>query len=408
MVDYISNKTIEKLKHDLVREGLVSVEDLARVEELSVKNKQNLAQLLIEEKLISEEAFLKFIQDNLHIPYVNLEDYSLDEKCLDFISAEDARKYKILPLFKIENTLTIAMADPLDLFALNNLIKCVSCQIEPIICSERLVLEYIDKFYFHKELEKENEVSDWTNEQTIINSVISQAIQDGIFEIIFEELSVKFRKPGIIQEKGSVPRLLAPLMVSHLKNMAGLDVAVVDVPQLGKFKHGDITCVVSAFPCTKGERITVKLYKPPKTVKELQLDVNIDEPGIILIAGPELSGKSFVAYSILNSLDSSKKNIMTLESIAKYDLNGVTQCEMNEAVGFNIEKALKFVNFQSPDVVYIEEIPSVDLLRIAKAGKLIITETSEVSVPESLKKMVNYMVFVENIDEITVTELRIS
>ena len=131
MVDYISNKTIEKLKHDLVREGLVSVEDLSRVEEVSVKNKQNLAQILIEENLISEEAFLKFIQDNLHIPYVNLEDYSLDEKCLDFISAEDARKYKILPLFKIENTLTIAMADPLDLFALNNLIKCVSCQIEP-------------------------------------------------------------------------------------------------------------------------------------------------------------------------------------------------------------------------------------------------------------------------------------
>ncbi len=405
MAGYISNKTIEKLKHDLVRNGLVNLEDLNRAEELCARDKKNLAQALTEEKFISEEALLEFIQDNLHIPYVNLEDYSIDEKCTKFISAEDAEKYKIIPLFRIENTLTVAMADPLDLFALNNLVKCLNCRVEPVICSERLILREIEKYYSREKPFTEREKVNWTEEtgeENLVKAVIAQALEENATEIILEDVNVKFRKAGIIEEKGVVPRLLVPLVISHLKNLSGLDVNVFDVPQLGKFRCRDITAVISTFPYTGGERITVKFYKPPKNIKELKININPGKPGIILIAGPEQSGKSFVAYSILNSMDKDKKNIMTIESIAKYDLKGVTQCELREKAGFNIEKALKFIDFQSPDVIYFEEIPIAELLKTANSNRVIITEISEDSITEELKKSINYLIIVRNVDEITV------
>ncbi len=449
MPDYVSNKTIEKLKYDLVRDNLVSFEILSRAEEISRKKTQNLAQVLIEEGFIEEDVLLGFIQNNLRIPYVNLRDYSLDEGCLHFITAEDAQKYRILPLFRIENVLTVAMADPLDLFVINNLVKCIKCEIEPIICSERLILESVQEYYFSKPGQPKSEpglIIDWReelNEQApdieqakrIVNSIVSQALLENAFEIVLENseegLNVKFKKPGITEDKGIIPLLISSLCVSHIKNLCNLDNSVSEVPQLGKFSYcADIdyvTGVVSTFPAANGERITIKLYNSPKTIAELPVKnehrkiflKSIEKPGIILIAGPELSGKSFIAYTILNSLDSGNKNIMTLESIVKYDLPGINQCELNEKVGFNIEKALKFIDFQSPDIVYIEEMFSGKLfehiLNLAKSGKPVITEINAKDSEDltqlftfeeinELQKFLNCFILIKNLNDITVFE----
>jgi type IV pilus assembly protein PilB len=445
MPDYVSNKTIEKLKYDLVRNNFISYEDLAAAEDISASQGQRLAQTLMQEGFISEDVLLNFVQDNLHIPYVNLESYTLDEKCLPLVSGEDAYKYRILPLFRIEKVLTLAMADPLDLFALNNVLKCLQCDVEPVICSEELILQRIKEYYPGQNYQKpapgqENGlVIDWReelNEESpdmkqagrIINSIISQALLEGVFEIIFENtdrsLNVKFRKAGMrkieialageTHEKGEIPLLLSPLCIVQIKELSKLASAVSDVPQLGKFRFSSdveyVTGVVSTFPSTKGERITIRLYHPPKTVKELEISEegkkiileSLEKPGIILITGGELSGKSFIAYSMLNSIDSRKKNVMTVESVVKYDLKGVNQCELNERVGFNAEKALKMIDFQSPDVVYIEEIDAKSLLALADDRKLIIAEIAAVNFPEELIKAVNCVVAVKNTGEITV------
>jgi len=446
MSNYVSNKTIEKLKHDLVRNNLISVEVLSRAEELAENKNQNLAQSLINEGFITEETLLKFIQDNLRIPYVNLKDYSLDENCLSFVSAEDAKKYRILPLFKIENVLTVAMADPLDLFVINNLVKCIKCEIEPIICSERQILESVENYYFSKAAKitrNEGLVIDWREElheetpdikqaERIINSIVSQALLENVFEIIFENnnegLSVEFKKIEGVEKKGTIPFLISSLCVAHIKNICLLDSSVSETPQLGKFSYSAdinyITGVVSTFPAKNGERIVIKLYKPPKNIKKLSIDEesrkiileSIEKPGIIIVVGEELSGKSFLAYSLLNSLDASNKNIMTVESIVKYDLQDINQCELNEKVGFSAEKALKFIDFQSPDVIYIEEILSGKLadytLILAKAGKLVITEINAKNIQDlsrilghekisDLQKMLNCVILVKNIDDIT-------
>ncbi len=450
MPNYVSNKTIEKLKHELVRNNFISYDNLSEAEETAKKKNLNLARTLVEERFITEETLLKFIQDNLHIPYVNLEDYSLEEKCLSSISAEDAKKYKILPLFRIENVLTVAMADPLDLFVINNLVKFIKCDIEPIICSEELILESIEKYYSPKGLREKNLITekglkiDWREElneeapdishaKKIVNSIVSQALLEEAFEIIFENieegLNVKFKKTRTIEDKGVIPFLLSSLCVSHIKTLCSLDDSVSGIPQLGKFScSADITYVtgvVSTFPSTKGERIVIKLYKPPKTIKELPIketdrDIilkSLEKPGIVLIVGSELSGKTFLAYSFLNSLDSVNKNIMTVESIVKYDLANINQCELNEKIGFSIEKALKFIDFQSPDILYIEEILSGSLLdnilTLVKSGKTIITEVNADNADDlsgmfstdelkNLEKSLNCVVTVSNLINVTV------
>ncbi|NLF83574.1 MAG: Flp pilus assembly complex ATPase component TadA, partial [Candidatus Gastranaerophilales bacterium] len=388
-----------------------------------------------------EEALLTFIEDNLHIPYVNLESYKLDEKCLSLISAEDAYKYRILPLFRIENVLRIAMADPLDLFALNNVIKCMQCDIEPVICSEDLVLQNIKKYYSRQDASKlatehgKGLIIDWREElneefpdmsqaKRIINSIISQALLEGVFEIIFEStgsgLSVKFRKAGVrkageMHEKGEIPLLLSPLCIAQVKELSKLDPSVSDIPLLGKFSFpadvDNVTGVVSTFPTTKGERITIRLYHPPQTINEIKITEEerkiilnaVEKPGFILITGGELSGKSFIAYSLLNSLNSQEKNIMTIESVVKYELKGGIQCELNEKVGFNAEKALKMVDFQSPDVLYVEEIDADNLLKLAGSGKLIIAEMTVPNITEELKKVVNCIISIKNTGETVVS-----
>lgn len=159
--------------------------------------------------------------------------------------------------------------------------------------------------------------------------------------------------------------------VAKLKSLSELDPSVSEVPQLGKlcFKVDNIIVIasVSTFPTIMGERIFLKIYKPPKKLEEIissktglaEVKQALNKPGIILVCGSALSGKTHVIYSLLLEAAKNKsKNIMTLESISKYELTGVNQCEFNENVGFNMDKAARFIEFQAPDIIYLEGIKS--------------------------------------------------
>ena len=135
-METINNKTLEKLKYELVRDGIVSYETLEKAEELANVQNINIGQALINSNVLSEETLLKFLESKLHIPYVNLEDYTPDPKCFNYVAFADAYRYRTIPLFKIEDVLTVAMADPLDLFAIDKVIETAECSIEPVIASE--------------------------------------------------------------------------------------------------------------------------------------------------------------------------------------------------------------------------------------------------------------------------------
>ena len=388
----VTNKTLEKLKYDLVRAGLVPYETIEQAQEIATAQNINIGQALINSGVLSENDILKFLEAKLHIPYVNLEDYTLDPKCLKYISAIDAKRYKIIPLFKIEDTLTVAMADPLDLFAIDKVVETAECSIEPVISSESNILKKINEYYKDDENVGEiftnNDIDyDWRDElhnedlsdahiQKIIRAILKQAILENVHEVTFRHeddgLAVNFKKDGEILNKGNIPHVLATSFTAKLKTLAELDASVSEVPQLGKlsFKVDDINIIVSisTFPTVMGERIFLKIYKPPRQLDKIIKSENnlnviksaLNNPGIIIVCGSPLSGKTHIIYSLLLECANQNKNVMTLESIAKYNLKNVHQCELNENVGFNMDKASRFIEFQSPDIIYLEGIKTKD------------------------------------------------
>lgn len=447
-----ANKTLERLKYDLVKEGLIEYETLEKAQELANAQKINVGQALVNSHVLTEDALLKFLEAKLHLPYVNLDEYSLDEKCLQYIKFADAKKYKIIPLFKIEDELTVAMADPFDLFAIDRIMELAECSIAPVIASESSILRKIDEYYktgntVGEIYTNEDAVSfDWRDElnsedisedhiQKIISAILKQAILENLHEISFTQeedgLGVNFKSNDAGSHKGCIPSLLMAPFVNKLKDLANLDASVSEIPQLGKlFFIVDgigLYARISTFPTVMGERISLSIYKPPKSLNQFIKDENslkiikdaLSAPGIILICGSQLCGKTHVIYSLLNELSSTSSdlNIMTIESISKYELPKINQCELNESIGFNLDKALRFIEFQSPDVIYFENIRNKDTLDylsgLVFADKTIITEYVANNITELSRKMsysdlstfkslISCMIFIHSKDSIEV------
>ena len=450
-METITNKTLEKLKYELVRDGIVAYETLEKAEELAGVQRINIGQALINSGILAEETLLKFLESKLHIPYVNLEDYTPDPKCFKYVSFPDARRYKIIPLFKIEDVLTVAMSDPLDLFAIDKVIETAECSIEPVISSENSIMKKIDEYYKVADTvdnitlsEEETESFDWTEElhkeeageehiQRVIRAILKQAIIEDVHELNFEQieegLKVVFKHIGEIVDKGTIPAILNSAFVSKLKTLSNLDASVCEIPQLGKliFKVDNTMLIasVSSFPTIMGERISLKIYKPPQKLDKIIPDEkarsiithSLQSPGIVLVCGSPLSGKTHIIYSLLMEAAKNKKNIMTIESIAKYELKGVNQCELNENIGFNMDKALRFIEFQSPDFVYLEGIKTRDafefLSELYYNDKVILTEFMANNMTDlrqklafddfqTFKTLISCLVFIHSKDSIEV------
>lgn len=453
-MEFVRNKTLEKLKYDLVRDNIIKYEDLETAEQVAAAQNVNIGQVLISSGIISEENLLKFLESKLHIPYVNLDDYSLDKKCLGYINFNNAQKYKVIPLFEIEGILTVAMSDPLDLFAIDKIVEDAKCEIEPVISSETAVMKKIEEYYhstssvgqifidenrpkydWREVLNNEDLSSSLSDEhiQKLIRSILKQAISDDIHELFFEHvpngLSVTFRKDSQNISTGDIPGILVSSFIAKLKTLSNLDPTVSELPQLGKlsFKVDEMALIasISAFPTIHGERISIKIYKPPKDLEHTGMDskkINtiraaMQKPGVVLVCGSGLCGKTHIIYSILSDIATEDKNVMTIESITKYNLENVNQCELNEHIGFNLDKAMRFIEFQSPDILYFEGLSTKEGLdyftSLVFKNKTLITEFLAENIADLMKKlsisdfsmfksMLSCLVFIHSKDSIEV------
>ncbi|MBR1943712.1 Flp pilus assembly complex ATPase component TadA, partial [bacterium] len=330
----------------------------------------------------------------------------------------------------------------------DKIMEKAECSIDPVISSETSILKKIDEYYktpntvgeiftetiesgydWHEELHNED-LSD-EHIQKIIRAILKQAILEDKHEVYFahveEGLEITFKHKGSVYEKGFIPSVLTSSFVSKLKTLSNLDPSVSEIPQLGKlcFKVDDMTLVasISSFPTVMGERIALKIYKPPmyldKIIKDdlkVQFIKNsLEKPGIVLVCGAPLSGKTHIIYSLLNEISKTQKNIMTIESVTKYDLQRINQCELNESIGFNLDKALRFIEFQSPQILYIEGMMSkYDYISsLVFSNKTIITEflaenmtdlreKMAYSEVETFKSLVNCLIFIHSKDSIEV------
>lgn len=446
-MDLVTNKTIDKLKYDLVRNNIITFEDIEHAQEIANAQNTNLGQVLINSSLITEAELLKFLEEKLHIPYVNLDDYEIDKKCLQYISYKEAITYKMLPLFQIEDTLTVIMADPLDLFAIDKIIERTGKTIEPVLGSQNSILKKINEYYELKGkvqdivTEKEADFR-WIDElhsedlseehlQNLFRGILKQAIKENIHELYFEHLTdsltVYFKKQDEAYSTGAIPSLLISPFIQMLKSLCALDPTISEIPQLGKLTFNvdniSLTASISAYPTISGERILLKIYHPPKKLAELikntetisKLKNALLTPGVVLVCGSSLSGKTHLVYSILDELTPKNKTAMTLESIAKYKLKNVIQSELNESVGFNLDKAMRYIEFQSPDIVYFEGIETKEGLdfftSLTLKNKTLITEfladnmdelRRKFSYPEfsMFKSVITCLLFIHNKEEI--------
>lgn len=415
-MDFITNKTLDKLKYDLVREKFLSFDELMECEKLSKTRNENLGQILIEKNYISEDDFLKFLEEKLRIPSVDLKTYSLDEKYLGLISKENARKHVIIPLFKIENVLTVAMDDPLDIFILDELIEDFGdYKIEPVICSRDKIIEAIDKYYKDTEEISSHSLSEWkenifsgaltdTDIDRTIENIINQAINENVFEIHIEPNNDGSKIFFSREEIFSISEIMNQTLLSRLKQKAKLDSSISAVPQSSNFdliideKLFNIS--ISTFPTIKGEKVVLRLYKAPRNFDEWSIDKetkntilsDIEKSGIILVCGRHMSGKTYFIYSLLEMLASLGLRVFSLESGVKFNLASINQSELGEKAGFDMNKAIDHIEKQNPDVVYFERLSTISqletIITLVLAGKLVIVEF-ETNDKEAVEKIIS-------------------
>ena len=413
---------IDKLREDLVSDGLVAEERLREAEDVAAGTGETLQNVLIRIKAITEEDLARFIGDKIHVPYIDLKNYAIDRRVLDFVPEKIARRYKILPLFLLEGELTIAMANPLDLISLDDISAVVGHRVEPVIASEEGIIEAIDQWYGvgnireeligelvreirEKEYEMESQFPDTLPETTairlkkeaedppivrLVNSYIVQAMLEGASDIHFEpkrdEMKVRFRIDGFLYDRHSIPaRLVAPV-ISRIKIISLLDISKKRVPQDGRIgltiRNRDLDIRTSTFPTMHGENIVLRLLDKTKGIptlqelgfseKDLETFTNIinTSKGIILATGPTGSGKTTTIYSTINSLDTETKNIMTVEDPIEYEIEGIVQSQVDVKAGITFSSSLKAILRQDPDIIYVGEIRDLETAEIAVRSAL--------------------------------------
>jgi len=424
----ISIKVLDRLKQALVDEGKITAEQLADAERSAQRENESLSSILIKSRLMTQEQLASFMGDKMQIPYVNLRDYVIDRKVLELIPEEVARRYKVIPLFKIEDVVTVAMANPLDIIAIDEISALSRCLVEDVIASEESINAAIDQWYgvgdSRKELienlaaefkvpetEKE-EATEYVQRLTesqlkkeaseapiikLVNSYIAQAILEGATDIHLQPkkdfMEIRFRIDGFLYDRGRLPEDLSSAILSRIKIMSRLDISTRRIPQDGRIslimRDSSIDIRTSTFPSMHGENIVLRILDKSKgipTLSELGLsDENVvafkdlinAQKGIIVSTGPTGSGKTTTIYSFINALNKEHRNIITLEDPIEYEIEGIVQSNVDPKAGLTFANAFRAILRQDPDIIYVGEIRDSETaeiaIRAALTGHLVIS-----------------------------------
>jgi type IV pilus assembly protein PilB len=407
----------EKLIDVVINGKLVKKEDLQKALEVQKKSGGNLGKILIEKGYISQKDLMVVMSRELNIPPIDLSKYKIDKSLAEIISERIARQYSIIPVSKIANVLTIAMADPFNIFALDDIKTATHYKIDPVIATENDIREAIHNYYgAHTqeisrilddmpsegddveagEEEEELDVSEVAEESQkapivkvvslILNEAMKQRASDVHIEPCEKSLRVRYRIDGALVEALTLPKKNQNAVIARLKIMSKLDITETRVPQDGRFKISfegkEIDFRVSILPTTFGGKVVMR------ALDKSSLSVGLDKLGflpgplatfrtamsrpygLILVTGPTGSGKSTTLYSIINQLNLPERNIITLEDPVEYELEGITQIQARSEIGLTFASGLKSVLRQSPDIVMVGEIRDSETADIAIKASL--------------------------------------
>ena len=410
--------------------GLATDEQIAGALAKQAETRQRLGQILVDDGIVTELDLARALGAKFGVTYIDLTEVTLDGAASGYIDEKLARRYGVAPVrFLDDNTLLVAMVDPQNLVALQDLEIITGFSIRPAIASAEDIYGAIAKLYREraeidesgldadefKDLEAEptdiREASDEAPIVKLVNSVIAQSVDDGASDIHFEpqakELLVRFRIDGVLHEIMSVPRRMQPAVISRLKIMAELDIAERRVPQDGRIGlivgGKPIDMRVASLPTVYGEKIVMRLLDKSNVLLGLE-DLGFSDKalkrfrksflkpyGAILVTGPTGSGKSTTLYAALNILNSTEKNVITVEDPVEYRLTGINQVQVNTRAGMTFAAALRSILRCDPDIVMVGEIRDRETALIAiesaLTGHLVLSTLHTNDAPGALSRL---------------------
>lgn len=383
------------------------------------KTGDSLGKVLVDEGLINEDELMATVSYHASIPFLEPSKYRIDADVIKLIPEDLARKYNIFPLYMYtsEDTLVVAVNEPLDIITLDNLRLSIGCEIRQILSKGKVISACIDNYYTNiqtlslpeildytyslgvEQLRKSEEVAslDLIQESQkqpivqaanlVINEAIAKKASDIHLEPAEEVLLVRYRIDGILHQMHSLPKKSQRGIFARIKILAGLDITKFYVPQDGRFhvatQGRDIDFRVSSLPTIYGEKFVLRILDKTNAVVRLS-DLGFSEQplrlvkeaitrdhGMILVTGPTGSGKSTSLYAILNELNTIQRHIVTVEDPVEYQVDGVTQTQVKPEIELTFAAALRGLLRQSPDTIMIGEIRDSETADIAIKASLI-------------------------------------
>ena len=422
----------------LVREKLISLQQLRQAQEEQGKTGQNLGYALAKLGYVSDRDMAGFLSAQYRIPAVNLDEYEIDPEVLKLVPQDVAEKHKVLPLSRAGASLVVVMSDPTNLHAIDDIKFLTALSVEPVVSSESAIMAAIDRYYntgpsyddvmagfdeedidFRDDAEEVNvleleKVSADAPVVRLVNMILLAAIKKGASDIHVEPyektLRVRYRVDGVLMEEMTPPLKLKAALVSRLKIMSSLDIAERRLPQDGRIKlklgNGrEMDFRVSVLPTMWGEKVVLRLLDKsnlqldmtklgfdPKPLEDFQWAIN--QPwGMVLVTGPTGSGKTTTLYSALSDLNKDGVNISTAEDPVEYNLRGINQVQMHDEIGLNFAMALRSFLRQDPDIIMVGEIRDFETAEIAvKAaltGHFVLSTLHTNDAPSTISRMLN-------------------
>jgi type IV pilus assembly protein PilB len=436
-----------RLGEILIKENLITSDQLRQALEHQKASGGRLGTCLMKLGFISDDEITGVLSRQYGVPSINLKYYEVDASVIKLIPQDTAVRYQIVPLSRVGSTLTIAMTDPTNVFAMDDIKFMTGFNVEPVVASETAIAEAISKFYGETQSEEElsKVMKDLTAEDAadlelaaeeqemnlseleraaeeapiikLVNLILTDAVKRGASDIHIEpyekELRVRFRIDGILQAVMSPPMKLRDAIISRVKIMAKLDISEKRLPQDGRImikyrkdgKIKDLDFRVSTIPALYGEKIVMRLLDK----ENLRLDMTklgfeqeslskferaILRPyGMVLVTGPTGSGKTNTLYSSIARLNTPETNIMTAEDPVEFQLPGINQVQMKDQIGLNFAAALRAFLRQDPNIILVGEIRDFETAEIAvKAaltGHLVLSTLHTNDAPSTISRLMN-------------------
>jgi type IV pilus assembly protein PilB len=402
----------DKIAKKLIESSLVSQEQMSRALEAQQSEGGSLSYNLVKTGAISEKAFAEFMGQIYNVPSLDLDEYAPEDDVVAVIPAEVATKFQVVPVRREGRLLTVAMTNPDNIFAIDDIKFITGLEVKPVVATETAIKKTIDRLYdsadslasIMKDMEEDFEIVEEYDDDIpleevqssdapvvkLVNSLISDAVAKNASDIHIEPyekvLRVRYRIDGMLHEMMSPPFKMRGAIISRLKIMAELDIAEKRVPQDGRIKiriNGKpIDLRVSTLPTIFGEKIVMRILDKSNLQINLarlgfeadalaKFAVAVESPyGMVLVTGPTGSGKSTTLYSALNKINKPHSNIMTAEDPVEYNLDGINQVNVHEEIGLTFAAALKAFLRQDPNIVMVGEIRDLETASIATKAAL--------------------------------------